>query len=175
MYHSNSSAVPGHELCSEAECSHDWRGVVDWKNSSCWWNQGEDYCGENSSLISVHISIVDRREPWGSVGTGQPEGLLLELGEADFIPCTGWKSLQGNMGILAVSLAVRKGMASQALCQGVCVGLAQFYLHWQNWRWLTALAGCHSCLLCQTSTVNHLCCAELPVSGGHPVEIWHHL
>lgn len=70
--------------------------------------------------------------PGAQWGQGQPEGLLLELGEADFIPCTGWKSLQGNMGILAVSLAVRKGMAPQALCQGICVDLAQFHLHWQN-------------------------------------------
>lgn len=73
MYHSNSSAVPGHELPSEAECSHDWRGVIDWKNSSCWWNQGEDYCGKSSSLISV---LHPQESPGlGSLGTGTARGV----------------------------------------------------------------------------------------------------
>lgn len=86
MYHSNSSAVPGHELPSEAECSHDWRSVIDWKNSSCWWNQGEDYCSKSS--------CPQQSPGLDSVGTGTArEGLLLELGEADLIPYTGWKSL----------------------------------------------------------------------------------
>lgn len=102
MYHSNSSAVPGYELPSEAECSHDWRGIIDWKNSSCWWNQGENYCGKSSSLVSVYHP-QERALGCAQWWQGQPEGLLLELGEADFIPCTGWKSLQENMGILAVS------------------------------------------------------------------------
>lgn len=79
--------------------------------------------------LLLSLCFIHRRAlGWAHWGQGQPEGLLLELREADFIPCTGWKSLGGNMRILAVSLAVRKGMAPQALCQG----LAQFHLPWQN-------------------------------------------
>ena len=55
---------------------------------------------------------------WAQWGQGQPEGLLLELGEADFIPYTGWNSLQRSMGILAVSLAVRKGMGTPGFVPG---------------------------------------------------------
>lgn len=176
MYHSNSSAVAGHELPSEAERSHDWRGVIDWKNSSCWWNQGEDYCGKSSSLVSC-ASSMGESPGLGSAGTGTARGVAPSTRRGrDFIPYTGWTLvLQGNMAILTLSLAVGKGMGPQALCQGSCVGLAQFHLDWQNWRWLTALTGSQSCLLCQTSTVQSLCYVELPDQGGHPVEIWQHL
>lgn len=50
-----------------------------------------------------------------------------------------------------------RGWEPQALCQGICVGLAQFHLHWQNRRWLMALTGCQSCLLCQNNNSSITC------------------
>lgn len=151
MYHSNSSAVPGHELPSEAKRSHDWRGVIDWKNSSCWWNQGEDYCGKSSSLVSVRCP----QEPWvGLSGDRDSQrGCSLNWERQISFHIQVGKVCRGAWGSCLCLWLWGKGWEAQALCQDICVGLAQFHLHWQNRRWLMALTGCQSCLLCQITTV----------------------
>lgn len=116
MYYSNSFAITGHELPSEAERGNDWRGVINWKNSSCWWNQGENYCGKSSSLVSVPSSVGESPGP-GSAVMGTPRVIAPVVGEA-VIQYTLWKSLLGEHGDLACVSGCEEGDGTPGFVPG---------------------------------------------------------
>lgn len=116
MYYSNSFAIAGHELPSEAERGHDWRGVINWKNSSCWWNQGENYCGKSSSLVSVPSSVGESPGP-GSAVRGTPGVIAPVVGEA-VIQYTLRKSLLGEHGDLACVSGCEEGDGTPGFVPG---------------------------------------------------------